>query len=288
MRALILDRYGPPDVLHLADRPTPEAAPGQVLVRVLFSGVNPIDLGVRAGRVLPDEPGRLPMVLGWDGAGIIEALGGSVTGLAVGDRVMAISKQPSSGIGLHAEYAALPADQVVRLPDGIALEAAAATPLAAVTALNAVEALGLPPGARLHVNNPAGAVGRFAVQIARALGLEVIDIPSPGGVEGAIDVRGGEAAHAAFGAVRDGGAYATVIPEWWKPGGVYAPSRGIRPVVVENAPTHARLARLAAWLAEGRIAPEIEAVLPLGEGAEAHRRLEAPGLTRKLVLDHRA
>lgn len=288
MRALILNSYGPPDVLHVADRPAPEAGPGQVLVRLLFSGVNPIDAGVRAGKVLPDEAGRFPMVLGWDGAGTIEAVGEGVMDLVAGDRVMAISKQPSSGVGLHAEVAVLPVEQVVRIGEDVALEAAAATPLAAITALNVIEALGLAAGARIYVNNPDGAVGRFAVQIARLLGFEVVHTAIPGGLDGAVDVRGSEAAHAAFAAVRDDGAYATVIPEWWRPGGVYAPARGITPVVVENAPTRADLARLADWLTDGRIAPEIEALLPLGNGAEAHRRLEAPGITRKLVLDHRA
>lgn len=287
MRALVLDRYGSPDVLRLAERPKPVAGQGEVLVRLLLSGVNPIDVGVRAGRVLPDGPGRFPMVLGWDGAGLVEAVGAGVSDLAVGERVMAMSKQPSSGVGLHAEYAALPVAQVVRLDERVSLELAAATPLAAITALNAVEALGLPAGSRIHVNNPIGAVGRFATQIARALGLDLVG-GSAGSADGAIDVAGGQAAQAAFAAVRDGGAYATVIPEWWKPGGVYAPARGIVPRVIENAPTRADLARLAGWLAEGAIAPEIEAVLPLPQGAEAHRRLEAPGLTRKLVLDHAA
>lgn len=287
MRALILNRYGDPDVLTLGERPAPQPGPGEVLVRVHFSGVNPIDVGVRAGRVLPDEPDRFPMVLGWDGAGVVEALGAGVNDFDIGERVMAISKQPSSGVGLHAEFAVLPVEQVVTLPDGIRLEDAAVTPLAGITALNAVEALRLPAGRGVLVNNPAGAVGRFAVQIAEALGFRVTQSPEDK-VDGAVDVVGGARAQESFAAVREGGAYATVIPEWWKPGGVYAAARGILPVVVENAPTRIDLQRLAAWLAEGTIAPEIEAVLPLAEGAEAHRRIEAPGLTRKFVLDHQA
>lgn len=288
MRALVLDHYGSPDVLRLSDVPKPEAGPGEVLVRLSFSGVNPIDAGVRAGKVLPDEPKRFPMVLGWDGAGVVEASGAGVTDLVVGDRVLAISKQPSTSVGLHAEYAALPVGQVVRIADGVPLNAAAATPLAAVTALNAVEALGLNSGDRVHVNNPQGAVGRFAVQIARLLGLEVVGRPEPGEVDGAVDVRGGPAAVSTFESVRAGGSYVTVIPGWWKPGGVYQPARGIRPVVVENAPTRPDLTRLADWLAAGEIAPMVEAVLPLARGSEAHRRLEAPGLNGKFVLDHTA
>jgi NADPH:quinone reductase len=182
----------------------------------------------------------------------------------------------------------LPLGQVVALSGNVSLEEAAATPLAGITALNAVEALGLAPGSRIHVNNPLGAVGRFAIQIAKALGLDVAHSPKAGEVDGAVDVRGGASAWETFRTVRDGGAYTTVIPEWWKPGGVYAPARGITPLVVENAPTRSDLARLAAWLAVGNLSPQIEAVLPLADGAEAHRRLEAPGLTRKIILDHGA
>lgn len=288
MRALVLDHYGLPEVLHLAEVQMPKAGPGEVLVRLSFSGVNPIDAGVRAGKVLPDQSSRFPMVLGWDGAGVVAALGEGVTDLALGDRVMAISKQPSSGVGLHAEYAALPVEQVVGVAGGVTLDVAAATPLAAITALNAVEALGLKPSNHVYVNNPNGAVGGFAIQIARLLGLVVVENPEPGAVDGAIDARGGAATISTFASVRDGGSYATVIPEWWKPGGVYAPARGIEPLVVENAPNRTDLKRLADWLASGGIAPTIEAVLPLADGGEAHRRLEMPGLSGEFVLDHAA
>ncbi|MEM9798418.1 MAG: NADP-dependent oxidoreductase [Pseudomonadota bacterium] len=286
MRALILRRYGDPDVLQVGETPDPVPGSGEVLVDLRVSGVNPIDLGVRAGNVLPDSPDRFPMVLGWDGAGIVEALGPEVANLAIGDRVMVMSKQPSSGVGLHADMAAVTSDFVIRLPDRVSFEHAAAAPLASITALNAVEALDLVPGQTVHVNNPVGAVGRAARQIARHLGLRVSDAPAPGTADGAIDVRGGIAAQDAFDAVADGGRYATVIPEWWKPGGPYTAARGIEPIVIENAPTHSRLEQVVAYLADGVLRPEIETTFPLEEGAKAHAMLEAPGPTGKLLLIH--
>ncbi|MEM7676299.1 MAG: NADP-dependent oxidoreductase [Myxococcota bacterium] len=289
MKALILDRYGEPDVLHLIDFPEPsQNGEGNdlVTVRVHVSGVNPIDLGVRAGGVLPNESERFPMILGWDAAGIIEAVGASVDGLSVGDRVMLLSKQPSSGIGTHQDIVVLPADKVVGIANGVSFETAAAAPLASITALNSIEALKLSPGQSVHVNNSEGAVGRAAVQIARALGLSVVDAPEPASVDGAIDVRGEEKALAAFATVKEGGAYATTIPEWWKPGGQYDAARGITPITIENAPTKADLERIAAWLADGSLNPKIETVLPLAEGAKAHAMLAAPGLTHKVLLSH--
>ena len=289
MKALVLDRYGDPDVLHLADHPEPKpngSADDLVTVRVHVSGVNPIDLGVRAGGVLPDEPERFPMVLGWDAAGTVETVSANVADLAVGDRVMVLSKQPSSGIGTHQDVVMLAAEQVVPIADGVSFEMAAAAPLASITALNSVEALALSAGQTIHVNNPDGAVGRAAVQIARALGLTIVDDPEPASVDGAIDVWGEEKALAAFATVRDGGTYATTIPEWWKPGGQYETARGITPITIENSPTHADLKRVAEWLADGSLEPRIETVLPLAEGAKAHAMLAAPGLTHKVVLSH--
>ncbi len=291
MKALVLDRYGDPDVLHLADiaEPRPNGTAGDlVVVRIHVSGVNPIDLGVRAGGVLPDEPERFPMVLGWDGAGIVEAIGDGVDDLTVGDRVMVLSKQPSSGIGTHQEVIALPKAQVVKLPDDVSFERAAAAPLASITALNGVEALGLASGQTIHVNNAEGAVGRAAVQIASALGLTVVDDPTAASVDGAIDVWGEEKALAAFATVKDGGTYATTIPEWWKPGGQYETARGITPVTIENAPTEKDLGRIVGWLADGTLDPKIETVLPLADGAQAHALIAAPGLTHKVLLAHPA
>lgn len=289
MKALILDRYGDPDVLQLADLPdrTPnDASADLVTVRIHVSGVNPIDLGVRAGGVLPDEAERFPMVLGWDGAGIVENVGAKVSGLSVGDRVMVLTKQPSSGIGTHQDVVALPKSQVVKLPDSVTFDQAAAAPLASITALNSVEALKLRTGQTIHINNADGAVGRAAAQIARALGLTVVYNPKPGSVDGAIDVRGEEKALAAFATVQDGGAYVTIIPEWWKPCGQYETARGITPMTIENNPTEADLERVVAWLADGSLTPEIETVLPLAEGAKAHAMLAAPGLTHKILLSH--
>jgi NADPH:quinone reductase-like Zn-dependent oxidoreductase len=94
MKALVLTRYGGPDVLHVADRPDPVAQDRQVLVRLSHSAVNPIDTGVRAGRVRLDEAGRFPMTLGWNGAGVVEALGSAVLPLAEGARAHAMLDRP--------------------------------------------------------------------------------------------------------------------------------------------------------------------------------------------------
>lgn len=316
MKAVVLDHYGTPDVLYLAEVPEPVPEANDVLVRIHASGVNPIDIGVRQGRVLPSEPHRFPMVLGWDAAGIVEAVGVDVTHFVKGDRVVLISKQPSTGRGTHAELIAVPSTQVVKLPESINFKAAAALPLAGITALQAIEALSLSPGQFILINNPIGAVGGFASQIARRLALRVIAPVSPElaeearkqgvevvipldqslsnsvhqivseGVDGAIDLVGSDFAHQTLNAVKEGGAYATVLPEWWNPGGPYNEDRAIQSIVVENKPNQADLSRLVEWLSLGVISPRIEQVFPLHQTIEAHRQHEKPGLTRKLIIEH--
>lgn len=316
MKAIVLERYGDPSVLHIADLPDPVADVDELLIRVCASGINPIDLGTRQGRVLPDESSQFPMVLGWDAAGVVEAVGETVVGFSKGDRVVIISKQPSTRRGTHAELIAVPYTQAVKLPDSLNFVVAAALPLAALTALQAIEALSLSPGQSLLINNPLGSVGGFASQIAYHLGIDVLApasstleekaksqgvrtlLPSgqdidrlvraikPEGIDGALDLVGDRIAHKTFNAVKDGGSYVTVLPEWWKPGGPYAESRSIAPTVVENNPNRADLTKLVDWLAAGVVSPRIERIFPLHLATEAHKLQEQHGLNRKLILKH--
>ncbi|KIC35727.1 zinc-binding dehydrogenase [Leisingera sp. ANG-M7] len=125
----------------------------------------------------------------------------------------------------------------------------------------------------------------MAAAIAPLLGFELA-APGAQQVDGAIDVRGRDHAHQAFAAVKNGVAYATIVPEWWKPGGVFTAARGITPVTVQNPANQQVLLPLADWLARGVLDPGIEQIMPLDRIAEAHRRLEAPGHSGKFVLDN--
>jgi NADPH:quinone reductase-like Zn-dependent oxidoreductase len=263
-------------------------------VRVAAAALNPIDLGVRAGRVLPADGARFPMVLGWDAAGTVDALGPGVAGYRLGQRVFGVVQQPAVQAdrwGTHAEYVVLDADQLAPTPNDVDDATAAALPLAGITALQAVRALALAPGETLLVNNAAGAVGGLAAAIARAQGAQVLTprrealaAAARGGVDAALDVLGREAAHATLAAVRDGGRYATTLPEWWAPGGPYAPARGITPVVIENQPARADLTELARLLGNGTLRPVVGRTFALDAAAEAHAALAAPGLAGKVVL----
>lgn len=182
MRALVIDSFGGPEVLRIAEVPVPAAGPGQVLIRVEAATVHPVDLATRSG-VLAEAglmAGTGRTGLGWDVAGVVEATGPGVGGVRPGDRVVGMNDRLDVELGTHAEYVVLDAHAVAPAPVSLAPAAAATLPLAGLTALQALDALDLPAGETLLVTGAAGAVGGYAVQLAAARGLRVVAAARPG------------------------------------------------------------------------------------------------------------
>lgn len=179
MRCAVYSRTGPPwDVLKIVEHPDPVAEPGQVLVRVAASGVNPADVKRRAGwnGARMQHPRIIPHC---DGAGEIVAVGAGVDAGRIGQRVWMWNAQGGYGaagraFGTAAELIALPVRQVVSLPDALTFEAGACLGVPAMTAHRAVFADGSVAGLTVFVSGAAGAVGHFAVQLAKAGGAKVI------------------------------------------------------------------------------------------------------------------
>jgi NADPH:quinone reductase-like Zn-dependent oxidoreductase len=180
MRALVLSRYGGPECTALIDVPLPSPRPGQILVRVHAAGLNPVDFKTRAGalRIIHRYP--LPIVMGNELSGVVEAVGPGVTRFAEGDRVyVRVAKET---MGAFAEYAVAHEDHAARMPASLDFTAAAAVPLAALTALQALrDELHLGTGQRVFIPGGAGGVGTFAIQIAKHLGAYVATTASPRG-----------------------------------------------------------------------------------------------------------
>jgi NADPH:quinone reductase-like Zn-dependent oxidoreductase len=195
MKAVVQDRFGPPDVLRLVDLEPPAIGPADVLVRVHAAAVNPYDWHMLRGdplvaRLMGGVGLRRPKarVAGVDAAGRVEAVGAEVDTLRPGDEVLGFCA------GAFAEYARGEADNVVPKPASLTFEQAAAMPMAALTALQGIRDVGrVRAGHRVLVNGAAGGVGTYAVQIAAALGAQVTGVCSTGNVElvrsiGAADV----------------------------------------------------------------------------------------------------
>ncbi len=184
MRAAVARSYGTAEVVTIEDVPTPTAGKGQVLVRVEASSLNALDWHFLTGtpyflRLIAGLRRPKRLIHGADIAGTVVAVGADVTSLQLGDTVF--GEGTGGGCG---PYAAIKASAVVSIPDGVSFAAAAATPVAGLTALQGLRTHGdVQPGDRVLINGAAGGVGTFAVQIAKSLGAEVTAVCSTRNVD---------------------------------------------------------------------------------------------------------
>ena len=182
MKAIVQDRFGPPEVLELREIDQPEPGDDEVLVRVHAASVNPADWYAMTGTPYLARPQmglRRPRTrLGLDLAGVVEAVGGNVARLKPGDEVF------GAGDGTLAEYVAVVEDGLVLKPAKVSFEQAAAVPVAGLTALQGLRDKGqVRPGQQVLVNGASGGVGTFAVQVAKSFGAEVTGVCSTRNVE---------------------------------------------------------------------------------------------------------
>ena len=283
MNAMAVHEFGPAENLVLTKLDVRDPAEGEVLVRIKAAAVNPADLGMREGRYVWPQPLRMPMVPGYDLAGVVEA--GTAT-LPSGTAVIGYTAHARTQIGAYAEYVTLPERLVAPAPEKLTWAEAATLPLAGLTAQTVLHQLGLAVGETLLVNRAGGAVGGFVTQLARSQGIEVVtdEDQTADTVDAALDVVGAAAALAAFARVRDGGRYATVVPDFWIPGGQFTPARGIDPVTVFVDEAIGDLAGLSRLADAAILTPRIGEILPLAAAAEAHARMHRGGARGKLVL----
>ncbi|MER5806212.1 NADP-dependent oxidoreductase [Streptomyces mirabilis] len=178
MKAVRFHQYGDPDVLRYEDVEQPVPGAGQVRVRVAATSFNPVDANIRAGFMQGPIPVTLPHSPGIDVAGTVDALGEGVTGIQVGDQV--IGFLPMAGPGAAAECVLAPVEALTPAPKSVALSDAAALPLVGLTAWQALfEHAELTAGQRVLVNGAGGAVGGYAVQLAKQAGAFVIATAGP-------------------------------------------------------------------------------------------------------------
>ncbi|HUQ56416.1 NADP-dependent oxidoreductase [Lentzea sp.] len=313
MRAVVQHAFGGPDVLSVQEVPRPEPLPTEVRVKVHAAGINPVDWKTRAGGGMAGVLGEPPFVLGWDVSGVVEKVGFGVTTLREGDEVYGMPWFPREAGG-YAEYVTAPARQFARKPSSIGHEQAAAVPLAALTAWQAlVDTAHVTPGQRVLVHAAAGGVGHLAVQFAKHLGAHVIGTARAGGhdwltklgadevvdytavrfedaisgVDVVIDLVGDahdNTSTRSLEVLRPDGLL-VAVPSGMSPGlTAAAEAKGVRvsPFLVE--PDGPALTRIAELIDAGEVAVEVEETFPLEEVAAAHIRGESNRTRGKLVL----
>jgi NADPH2:quinone reductase len=170
MRAQILTAFGGPENFRLTDIPKPEIRPGMVLIRLAATSVNPVDLKIRGG--LPIGP-DLPAVLGADLAGVVEAVGAGVLDFAPGDEVYGCAGGVKGQGGALADYMLADARLIAPKPATLSMREAAALPLVAITAWDALERSALSASSHILVHGGVGGVGHVAIQLAKAIGARV-------------------------------------------------------------------------------------------------------------------
>ncbi len=310
MRAVAFERFGGPDVLHIAELPRPVAKSGEVVVRVAASTVNPTDLLMRSGQQAAlMSASKPPFIAGMEFAGHIHQVGDGTTSLRVGQAVMGIVNPRRAEGGAHAEYVCVPAASVAALDAAADLADACTIPMNGLTAKMALEALALPSGATLLVTGGAGAVGGYAIALARRAGLRIVAeakqedrellqrlgadevVPRgdamaaavrslhPGGVHGLLDCALlGDAAAAL---VHDGGA---VISLRRTSAVTDARLRCGYIGVLEQVTNTPALNWLVERWRDGTLKPRVAARFPIDQAAQAHRLLEQGGLRGRVVL----
>jgi len=311
---MVMPRFGGPELFEESDVERPGPGPGEVLVRVVVAGTNPVDAKLRAdGSFAGLEP---PVVLGSDVSGVVEEVGAGVADLAPGDEVYYTPEifGPGSNGG-YAEYNLVRAGIVAKKPALISHEEAAAVPLAGGTAYEVlVRRLKISVGETVLIHGGAGGVGSFAVQIARSAGARVIATAGPdnqetlrdlgadvavdytqanvadvaleetggAGVDAVFDCVGGETVVESIPATRPFGRLATIL----------GAQGDLTPLYVKNQTLHgvllmrerARLDEMSPLLERGQIRPLVDEVLDLSRVGEAHERLDSGHGRGKVVL----
>lgn len=309
MRAIVVSRFGGPEVLEYVELPTPTPKSGQVRIAVRAAAVNPVDTSIRrngswAGVDLPWTPG-------YDVAGVVDAVGPDVRDLHIGERVMALTDFPR-GAGAYAEQVVVDSDALARLADHTSYLQAAAAPLAAGTAWEILRRLRMARGQRLLVLAASGGVGSYLVQLASLQGVRTVATASPQhhdrlsrlGAELCVDYRSAAANDQISADAEPISAIADLaggeeLMQWLdhlRPSAhiaaIASSTLDVDTIIDTNLTFHgvlinndgARTRELAALLASRQLSSSIPKVLPLADAADAHRIVESRHAGGKVVL----
>jgi NADPH:quinone reductase-like Zn-dependent oxidoreductase len=305
MRAAVVRKSGGPEAVEILEVPLPEPGPLEVRIKVAAAALNPADAGVWSGVFKPQE-GVEYSGLGLDAAGTIDAVGVAVS-LKVGTPVIAFDAPVLRPTKAQAEYLVTDLNSIALAPEGMDLTLAATIPMNAMTASLALDNFPLRPRSTLLVTGAAGAVGGYAVELARTRGVRIVAQGRPedeeflrdrgatwfvsrdeelseavrrfvpDGVDGVLDAAAVGAP--ALASVRDGGTFVSVRGDV-----LPAPERGVVVLLTLAGAEGTRLSYLAALAEVGLLTPRVGQIYPLAQAAEAHAQLARGGQRGRIVL----
>jgi NADPH:quinone reductase-like Zn-dependent oxidoreductase len=306
MKAIVMHEYGGPDVLKFEDAPRPEPKDNQVLIRVIAAGVNPVDAHIRTGKSAKFFGTTLPLIPGYDIAGIVEKAGTKNSKLKVGDPVYAYVGLDVGGG--YAEYAVATEVEAAPKPKSLGFESAAAVPLAALTAWQAlIDAAKLSAGQTVLIQGGSGGVGSFAIQIAKERGAKVIATASTANqdflkqlgadvaidytkqkfediakdVDVVLDAVGKDTLARSYGVVKKDGFIVTIAGQ---PDQAQLDKYRIRGAAILLKPNADELVEIGKLVDAKKISPFVSQVFPLAEAAKAQEQIATRHTRGKIVL----
>jgi NADPH:quinone reductase-like Zn-dependent oxidoreductase len=304
MKAIVVHEYGGPEVLKYEDVPRLEPKENEALVRVIAAGVNPVDALIRSGKYAKFFGTTLPLIPGYDIAGMVEKTGAKVTKLKPGDSIYAYVLWG----GGYAEYAVATEGEATAKPKSLNYIEAAAVPLAALTAWQAlIDTAKLSAGQTVLIHGGSGGVGSMAVQIAKARGAKVIATASTANqellkqlgadvtvdytktkfedvakdVDVVLDSVGKDTLARSYGVVRKGGIITTLVAQ---PDQAELDKHGIRGAAISVKPNASELAEITRLIEEKKIKPVVSQVLPLTDAVKAQEQAATHHTRGKIVL----
>jgi NADPH:quinone reductase-like Zn-dependent oxidoreductase len=304
MKAVVAHEYGAPEVLKYEDVPRPELKENELLVRVIACGVNPADPLVISGRMAKEFGTHVPLIPGYDVAGVVEQAGPKVTKFKKGDAVYGYALFG----GGWAEYAVLAENEAALKPKNTTFTEAAAVPMGALTSWQSlVDAAKLSAGQTMLIHGGSGGVGSFAVQIAKARGAKVIatastanqDLLKQLGADVAIDYTktkfedvvkdvdvvfdavGRDTLARTYPIVKKGGIITTIVA---RPDPGQLEKYGIRGTSIASHPDGNELGEITKLIEAGKIKPIVSQVLPLSDAVKASQQAETHHTRGKIVL----
>jgi NADPH2:quinone reductase len=314
MRAIAIEEFGGPEKLKLMDLPRPRPAKGEILIRVVAAGVNPVDYKIREGMLQGLMPHAFPLIPGWDVAGVVEEQGEGAGRFRRGDRVWAYARKPTIQWGCYAEYVTLPEEAVALMPARLLFEEAASIPLAALTAY---QAMFLEPcieaGSKVLIHAAGGGVGHFAVQLAANAGAEVVGTAGTAnqafvlemgagssidytkedfaeaagrlcteGFDFVLDAVGGETIKKSFPLLKPGGRLVSIVEE---PSAELAAEHGVSAGFIFVEPNAEQLGLLSRLVDQDKLTTHVQKIYPFAEALGAQKEVAAGHVRGKLVLN---
>jgi NADPH:quinone reductase-like Zn-dependent oxidoreductase len=304
MKAIRIHNYGGPEVLRYEDVVVPTPAAGELLIKIQAASINPLDWKTRAGYMKDFFPHSLPFIPGWDGSGVVEAVGSGITKFKQGDEVYAKTNRD----GTYAEYAIFIETEAALKPKSVDPIQAAAIPVVALTAWQALfERAQLAGGQKILIHGAAGGVGSLAVQLAKWKGAQVIGTASAKnqsflrelgtdepidyektrfedavqGVDMVFDTIGGDTQERSWQVLNKGGILVSLVQP---PPAELAAKYGVRAEMLGMQPSSGQLAEIAKLVDSGHLKIVVERVLALSEARQAHELSEKGHVRGKIVL----